>query len=177
MFLDTRRFSFTREIERHFHVFQRELDSLEESDFAIWPVAAAFLGTWRVFPFIEHCAPDDFDCDFDANCARCPETGRILRNLPRIRGAAFSRLDPNSAILLHADLPAPGILRTHLGLRIPDDTRMILGNETRHWAEGEVLCFDGQIEHATINNSPEPRDVLIIDMILTEAERTLAQIA
>lgn len=177
MILDTERFGFTREIERHFPIIRRELDNLAPEEFIIWPAVGAYSGAWRVFPFIEHCSPEDFHCDLEANCARCPETARFLHTLPRVRGASFSRLDPGSTIRTHADLPVPGILRTHLALKIPEDAELILAGVPHRWTEGKLLCFDGQIEHSTINTSSQPRDVLIIDMILNEEELAYVQIA
>jgi beta-hydroxylase len=177
MILDPEHFSFTRDIERHYPVFRRELDSLADDEFTVWPAVGAYCGTWRVFPFIEHCAPEDFHSDFEANCARCPETSKILHSLPAVRGAAFSRLDPGSAIMPHEDKPVSGILRTHLGLKIPMGSQLIVGGEIYHWTEGKMLLFDGQIEHAALNESSESRDLLIIDMVLTPDERAYAGIA
>lgn len=39
-----------------------------------------------------------------------------------------------------------------------------VGNETRHWRNGEALIFDDSFEHEVWNDSPDPRLVFIFDV-------------
>lgn len=59
----------------------------------------------------------------ESTCGRCPATAAILRRLPNIRTALFSRLGGGSRISGHrgwADL-ANHVLRCHLPLKVPSD--------------------------------------------------------
>jgi aspartyl/asparaginyl beta-hydroxylase (cupin superfamily) len=51
-----------------------------------------------------------------------------------------------------------------------------VGAERREWREGEAWVFDDTFEHEALNDSDEPRIVLIFDVwncFLTSAERRL----
>lgn len=79
----------------------------------------------QVFPFV-HTFPA---CDesrrtwIESTCSRCPATSALLRRVPNIRTALFSRLGAGSRISGHrgwADL-ANHVLRCHLPLEVPSD--------------------------------------------------------
>lgn len=79
----------------------------------------------QVFPFV-HTFPA---CDesrrtwIESTCSRCPTTSALLRRVPNIRTALFSRLGGGSRISGHrgwADL-ANHVLRCHLPLKVPSD--------------------------------------------------------
>jgi beta-hydroxylase len=53
------------------------------------------------------------------NCAKCPETSRLLRAVPGLQSAWFSILAPRYHIPAHRGITKT-VLRAHLGLRIPD---------------------------------------------------------
>ena len=55
----------------------------------------------------------------DANCARCPETTRLVETIPGMTTAMFSILAPGKRIPPH-DGPYKGVLRYHLGLLVPE---------------------------------------------------------
>lgn len=82
-------------------------------------------GLPQVFPFV-HTFPA---CDesrrtwIESTCSRCPATSTLLRRVPNIRTALFSRLGGGSRISGHrgwADL-ANHVLRCHLPLKVPSD--------------------------------------------------------
>ncbi|MGE5626407.1 MAG: aspartyl/asparaginyl beta-hydroxylase domain-containing protein [Bacillota bacterium] len=115
----------------------------------------------------------------EANCARCPETTRLLDSLPlpKIEGhapeALFSILQPGTQIPPHFGL-ANYKLVAHLPLIVPADCAIRVGNETRGWKEGECLVFDDSFQHEAWNRSQELRAVLILDVwnpLVTAAER------
>jgi beta-hydroxylase len=62
--------------------------------------------------------------------------------------------------------PYRGFLRYHLGLKVPDveSCWIRVGNETRHWVEGESLLFDDTFEHEAQNATNEDRVVLFVDI-------------
>jgi aspartyl/asparaginyl beta-hydroxylase (cupin superfamily) len=53
------------------------------------------------------------------------------------------------------------VLRAHLGLVIPKDCNIRVGEETHTWEEGKMLIFDDSYDHEAWNDSDEDRFVLI----------------
>jgi len=101
----------------------------------------------------------------EKNVERCPETARLLREIPGMTTAMFSILSPHKHIPAHGG-PYKGVLRCHLGLKVPEPLegcRIRVGNDIRNWAEGETLVFDDTWEHEAWNDTDGTRVVLFID--------------
>jgi ornithine lipid ester-linked acyl 2-hydroxylase len=113
----------------------------------------------------------------DANCARCPETTRLIETIPGMETAMFSILAPGKHIPPH-DGPYKGVLRYHLGLVVPDAPAdrvgIRVGGEVAHWAEGASLVFDDTYQHEAWNDTDQTRVVLFVDVVrpLREPMRT-----
>jgi beta-hydroxylase len=102
----------------------------------------------------------------ERSCRQCPATTRILENIPHLKSAWFSILAPRYHIPPHRGV-TKGVVRTHLGLIIPQDReacRIRVGDQTRHWEEGKCLVLDDTFEHEVFNETDEQRVVLIIDV-------------
>lgn len=58
------------------------------------------------------------------------------------------------------------VLRCHLPLIIPNEELCAIrvGDEVRHWKEGELMIFDDSFEHEAWNKSDEDRIVLMFDI-------------
>ena len=100
------------------------------------------------------------------NVERCPETARLLREIPGMTTAMFSILSPRKHILDHRG-PYKGVLRYHLGLLVPEPTDACgirVGGDVRHWAEGQSLVFDDTFEHEAWNDTDGVRVVLFVDV-------------
>ncbi|MBV8594413.1 MAG: aspartyl/asparaginyl beta-hydroxylase domain-containing protein [Caulobacteraceae bacterium] len=99
------------------------------------------------------------------NCERCPRTAELLQSIPGMKSAFFSILMPRKHIPAHRG-PYTGVLRYHLGLRVPDPAscRIRVGADICHWREGESLIFDDTYEHEVWNDSDEIRVVLFVDV-------------
>ena len=104
----------------------------------------------------------------DANCARCPETTRLIEAIPGMETAMFSIFAPGKRVPPH-DGPYKGVLRYHLGLAVPEapveQLGIRVGPETRGWREGGSLVFDDTYEHEAWNETDETRVVLFLDVI------------
>jgi len=101
------------------------------------------------------------------NCTRCPETAALVESIPGMQTAFFSILAPGKHIPDHRG-PYKGLLRYHLGLKIPDppeQCRIDVGGEVRNWAEGASLLFDDTYLHEAWNDSDDVRVVLFVDLI------------
>jgi ornithine lipid ester-linked acyl 2-hydroxylase len=103
----------------------------------------------------------------DENCARCPETDRILHLIPGMKSAMFSILAPRKHIPEHRGM-YKGILRYHLGLIVPGpegSCRIRVGNDVRGWKEGKSLLFDDSHPHEVWNDCDAYRVVLFVDIV------------
>ena len=108
------------------------------------------------------------------NCERCPETYRILSEIPGIHLAFFSILFPHQYIKPHFGY-YKGCLRYHLGVIVPKqnkteklcwlrinddpednrnrDKETVYKGEKYYWEEGEGVIFDDTLLHDAMNSS------------------------
>ena len=75
----------------------------------------------------------------------------------------FSILQPGAIIKPHCDL-WNFTINLHLAVEIPDKCELTVGNETRHWKEGECLLFDYSFLHDAKNFSDKRRVCLLMDI-------------
>ena len=117
----------------------------------------------------------------EEHLALCPRTAALLESAPlcEIPGHAptvfFSVLAPRTRIPPHTGVTNSRFI-VHLPLVVPAGCRYRVGAEERVWREGEAWVFDDTFEHEAVNDSDEPRIVLIFDVwncFLTPAERDL----
>lgn len=97
----------------------------------------------------------------------CPRTAALMRQIPGMTTAMFSILSPRKHILDHRG-PYKGVLRYHLGLIVPRDARACrirVGEDIRHWEEGESMVFDDTYNHEVWNDTDETRVVLFVDVL------------
>jgi beta-hydroxylase len=81
--------------------------------------------------------------------------------------AMFSILSPRKHILDHRG-PYKGVLRYHLGLIVPrdaEDCKIRVGEDFRHWMQGESMVFDDTYNHEVWNDTDETRVVLFVDVL------------
>ena len=97
----------------------------------------------------------------------CPETARILGEIPGMMTAMFSILAPGKHIPPHRG-PYSGVLRLHLGLIVPRPRERCwirVADERRHWDEGKALIFDGTFIHEVRNETDAWRVLLFVDFV------------
>ena len=97
----------------------------------------------------------------------CPRTARLVEQIPGMVTAMFSILSPRKHILTHRG-PYKGVLRYHLGLIVPsaqEACRIRVGDQIRHWEEGESMVFDDTYDHEVWNDTDELRAVLFLDVM------------
>ena len=114
---------------------------------------------WKVFILF------GFGVASGRNCARCPETARLLRGVPGLQSALFSILAPRYHIPEHRGV-TKSLLRAHLGLVIPArrvKCRMRVGDQTVCWEPGKCIVFDDFYLDEVWNDTDEERVVLIFD--------------
>ncbi len=105
----------------------------------------------------------------DAVAAACPVTMEAVQALPLARmrdhapEAFFSILRPGTYIPPHYGLSNLK-LTVHLGLDIPSDCAIKVGQDLGGWRPGEVLIFDDSFHHSAWNHSRKDRAVLITEV-------------
>ena len=114
---------------------------------------------WKVFVFRA------YGMRFAENCRRCPETAKLIDQIPGVEVAFFSVLEPGAHLAAHRGA-YKGLVRTHLGLVVPEPrerVRMKVGGETIVWEEGRAVTFDDTYRHEVWNETAGVRVVLLID--------------
>lgn len=169
-FYESKDFPWVAELENNWQLIREELDEvLKDRDsipnfLQISPDQKkidAEAGKWKTFFFY------GYGYRLDDNLKRCPNTARLLQHIPDLQTAFFSILAPGKHIPPHRG-PYAGVLRYHLGLRVPepnDKIRIRVGNDYRSWAEGKSLIFDDTYEHEVWNESDGVRVVLFVDFV------------
>jgi len=98
------------------------------------------------------------------------EAIRAAQSLPRFCGFSgypfgqflYSAMEPGLHIPLHTSADNFRA-RCHLPLVVPENCRIQVAGETRHWQEGKALFLDDAFFHEVWNDSDSERLVLIID--------------
>lgn len=100
-----------------------------------------------------------------------PKTIELIRSIPGLRTAIFSKLGPRTELNKHRGWSglANEALRCHMGIVIPDpDTKgrsgVAVEDEFRQITKGEWIVFDDSKEHIGVNDTDENRVVLLLDI-------------
>ncbi|CDO90676.1 aspartyl/asparaginyl beta-hydroxylase domain-containing protein [Mycobacterium triplex] len=100
----------------------------------------------------------------DVNCARCPETARMLERIPGLLTAMYSVMLPGAHVPRHTG-PTKAIITAHLGLIVPrerQNCRMEIGDHEVVWREGQIAIFDDMFPHEVWNDTEDHRVVLLL---------------
>jgi ornithine lipid ester-linked acyl 2-hydroxylase len=168
-FFESEEFPWVSDVESEWMMIRKELEPLMQrreeipnfQDYSEGQRALTQDDQWKTFFFYA------FGNKEKENCARCPETVRILDKIPGMNTAMFSILGPGKHIPPHRG-PYKGVLRFHLGLIIPKpegSCRIRVGNDVRAWKEGRSLIFDDSHEHEVWNDSDSYRVVLFVNFV------------
>jgi beta-hydroxylase len=151
-------------LEKNWKEIQKEaLNVLDITPSATKVSGAFFAGLnqqdkWKVFPLIF------YGSDNEENLNKCPTTKKLLKQIPRIKSAMFSVMEPGLFVKPHRG-PFRGILRYHLGLKVPPEHCFMNLNGTSYkWQEGQDVLLDDTNEHFVLNHSNETRIVLFCDV-------------
>jgi ornithine lipid ester-linked acyl 2-hydroxylase len=168
VFFTKEQFPWTETLETNWQVIRQELDQVMQH-------AEALPNFQDISPRQGKIANDNlwktyFFCAFGfwakANCDRCPETTRLIKQIPGLKVAFFSILAPGKHILEHRG-KHKGLIRYHLGLKVPEPRekcRIRVADQTAYWEEGKSLLFDDTFYHEAWNDSSDYRVVLFLDI-------------
>ncbi|MCU7706158.1 aspartyl/asparaginyl beta-hydroxylase domain-containing protein [Streptomyces albidoflavus] len=157
-------FPAARELEERFPALRAEIDALLEKRTipaygAFDPVRAAQVSEdWKLYYAYMYGQSNELARD------EVPTLLSFAQSRPEVVNAFVSILDPGVELPPHKD-PYAGVLRYHLGVRVPrENPPHIRLDQDRHtWKEGEGRVLDVSVEHEVVNISEEPRVVVIID--------------
>jgi aspartyl/asparaginyl beta-hydroxylase (cupin superfamily) len=161
-----RTFAWEAPLEERWQVMREELDAVLQHDgdiprFRQIHPAVTPAECWKAYLLWGHGRP------VQRNCRECPETAKILAEVPGLTTAMFSILPPRSHLPRHRGY-YKGLLRYHLGLRIPavpGACRFEVGDHRVAWEEGKGFAFDNAYAHEAWNDSDEVRVILFLDVI------------
>lgn len=164
---DNATFAWAAEIEAEWELIRAELDKLLERkdelpgfhEISDEVRSISDDRNWKSFLF---CA---YGMESDEAKRVCPQTWRILQKIPGMKAAMFSIFEPGKHLKPHRG-PYNGVLRLHVGLKVPpypDKIAIRVLDKVCHWEEGRALIFDDAYEHEAWNHSDEVRVVLFVD--------------
>jgi aspartyl/asparaginyl beta-hydroxylase (cupin superfamily) len=164
---DNALFPWVVDIERNWKLVRSELDRIlarrselpNVQDITVDARSITKDAGWKIFLLTA------YGIKSEPNIALCPETWRLVQQIPGLRTAMFSIFQPGKRLPPHRG-PYNGVLRLHLGLLVPEHDRNLgirIGTDSRSWNEGSVLIFDDAYEHEAWNETGEPRVVLFVD--------------
>lgn len=106
-----------------------------------------------------------YDKPLSSSLKYCPETVKLLNQIPYIKGAMFASLPADSELKKHRD-PYAGSLRYHLGLTTPnsDECSIFVDGQQYSWRDGEAVIFDETYIHYAKNRSDSNRIILFCDI-------------
>ena len=163
---DSQRFPFAELLESQAEVIAAEAKNVLAERNRIHPVA-------EVSPDHERIAKDKrwkslfllgYGYRFDHNCALCPETTRVLEQIPDLNSGFFSILEAGAVIPPHHGV-TKAILTCHLGLQVPEDLQncaMRVDDQICHWKQGKSLVFDDTFQHEVWNRTTQDRVILLL---------------
>jgi beta-hydroxylase len=170
MFYDTSEYPFTKVLEAAYPTIRREMEALPRSRFKEWYEKDLYTNLWLVYGLYA------MGNKLKDNCAACPETVKILEQVPDLKTAGFSMLLPGTHIKPHEGFTKM-VLRCHLGLSVPEPETCVLkvNGVEKHWNEGKTLIFDDTMTHEAWNKGSKPRIVLLLDFVNKKHDTPLSK--
>ena len=157
-FLDPGKFEFVTALESAWTEIRQECLSLPVDRFEPWVQREMYGEGWSVYGLVA------FGTRIDGALRACPKTASVLDHVPGLTTAGFSRLSPGAHIQPHSGWVRT-VYRLHMGLVVPPNCALRVGNEIRPWQEGRCLVFDDTLEHEAWNRSQESRIVFLLDFL------------
>lgn len=167
--LDPEQFDWTTKLENNWKTIRREVDMILQyqdvipnfQDISEDQKALTTDNNWKTFFLF------GFGMKMETNCNICPETTKLIEDIPGMTTAFFSILSPGKHIPEHRGL-YKGFIRYHLGLKVPEPNENVtirVHDQYRHWEEGKSLMFDDTYQHEVWNDTDGTRVVLFMDIL------------
>lgn len=95
-----------------------------------------------------------------------PVTLSIVKNIPHAINATIAVLEPGVSLAAHEG-PYAGVLRYHLGIRVPKvkPPRLRVHDRFYTWQVGQSIVLDDVFDHEVYNEAEEIRVILMVDFM------------
>ena len=119
-------------------------------------------GKWKIIPLITF--------GKYINSERFPKSTEMLKEIPNIVNAGFSKFNGKTKLKLHKGWGqlSNNVLRCHLGIDVPDGCFLYVidpyGNYKMQQKNNKWIVFDDSLYHSAINESEKERIVFIVDI-------------
>ncbi len=168
VFFDVEEFPWAKDLEANWMTIRKELEQVLErvdelpnfQDISKRQYRIANDNLWKTYFFYA------FGFKATKNCERCPETTKLLEQIPGMKVAFFSILAPGKHIPKHRG-KLKTLIRYHLGLIVPEPKekcKIQIADEVKYWQEGKSLIFDDTFYHEVWNDTDGYRVVLFLDI-------------
>lgn len=154
----------------HLEILRANFATIEEelfkADWYLWPERHLWDkpgDRWNICPLF------GFDIWHQKNLEKFPKTSALLKQIPGLRTAIFSRLGPGTRLNRHQGWAklANKVLRCHMGMYVPQDgaSGVEVEGERCLIKHGEWIVFDDSKYHLGFNESrTQDRVVLLLDI-------------
>jgi len=165
-FFDTDDFDWVKDVEARFPLITEEVNTVM-SNHDLIPTFQAIQkdqedltndDLWKVVVF------RGYGTNVKEIISSFPEIMKTLNMIPGWSTGMISILSPGKKIPVHEG-PYAGVLRYHLGLKIPENCGIQVKRISKEWVEGKSLIFDDSFEHRAWNQSSESRAILFVDFL------------
>lgn len=163
---DNKIFDFTDVLESSYLQILMEYEQVKENydikqvkDFYKVDTDIGQDNNWKGFPLII------YNYLFRENVDSCPQTNKIIKQVPGCSSAMFSVLGPGKHILPHTGI-YKGVVRGLLTLKAPSSGQcwIKINNQKIPFENGKLILFDETALHEVFNDSEEERVVLYLDI-------------
>ncbi|MGW2625680.1 aspartyl/asparaginyl beta-hydroxylase domain-containing protein [Micromonospora taraxaci] len=158
MFVNQQQFPFLAELRARWDAIRDECLALPLETYQPWVQREMYGQGWSVYGLVA------FGDRIEEALEACPNTASALAKVPHLTTAGFSRMAPGTHIKPHQGWVTT-VYRAHLGLVVPQDCALRVGDETRQWREGETFVFDDTATHEAWNYGTSDRVVLLFDFV------------
>jgi beta-hydroxylase len=153
-----------------YEVFRDEVARVPDTLFTDWPDYTLDRHGWSILPLVVRHGEVPAKFELARNRSSCPRSFALLDGHPAILVAGFSRLLPGGWIGRHRDYPMANVLRFHLGLRLEPGAGIHMDDGLAETPLGQGMLFDASLEHYVSNPTSQPRDILLLDILLGPQE-------
>ena len=168
VFFDKEQFRWAQKLEDNWQVIRQEAEQVLQyvdklpnyQDISQRQSSISNNDRWKTYFFYA------FGMKATKNCDRCPQTAKLLEDIPGLKVAFFSILAPGKHIPKHRG-KLKNLIRYHLGVIVPEPKEKCgiqVNNEVAHWEEGKSLIFDDTFYHEAWNQTDGYRVVLFLDI-------------
>ena len=147
-----------------------EIKNINEKIFISWPEKNLYNNdSWKIIPILYTIPSNNVNKSIWIEESRyfIPTIYDFVKSLSNVRTALISRMQPNTELGFHcgwADV-SNHVLRSHLSIKINDNSGVIVQDEKKFHKEKGIILFDDSLNHSGFNMGKDERYVLLLDFV------------